>query len=289
MIRRLDLKNIELRQGDILDLDQRLGRFDYVVAHGVYSWVPAPVREHILVLSRQLLRPGGLLYLSFNTLPGWRMRGMLRDILLYACRDADDASTRLERAHAALTRLERSLQQLDALSARYLREEIAQIRKAPPNYLLHEYLAGLFPSTFGEAVEEALADIGDDMEVEQWLDFVGARNFRRALLCRDDARVEDALSLDIFAGFAFSSALVPPPKVDLRRSKPISFREPDGTPVAVRHPLTRALLLEMHAQQPAGDREGCLMELFSLFCHRSVSASPRGRSFGQTICHRPAI
>ncbi|MEW7977964.1 MAG: hypothetical protein AB2814_11250 [Candidatus Sedimenticola endophacoides] len=48
-------------------------------------------------------------------------------------------------------------------------------------------------------------------------------------------------------------------------------------------------LRRVGAGQPAGDREGCLTELFSLFCHRSVSASPRGRSFGQTICHRPAI
>src|SRR5262245_13821082 len=46
--RRLDLKNIELRAGSILDLDDSLGQFDYITCHGVYSWVPKAVQDHIL-------------------------------------------------------------------------------------------------------------------------------------------------------------------------------------------------------------------------------------------------
>jgi len=148
---------------------------------------------------------------------------MLRDILLFACRDIQDVRQKLEAAYAALTRLKRSLAELQALSARYLLEEINYLHSAHPSYLLFEYLAEenhaflfsdfltdimrhrlrylcdtqlsfLFPSTFGSAVETALGDIENDMELEQWLDFVTARNFRRCVLCRDDAAPADELS-----------------------------------------------------------------------------------------------
>ena len=39
----LGLGNIRLIEGDILDLDRSLGEFDYILAHGVYAWVPGPV------------------------------------------------------------------------------------------------------------------------------------------------------------------------------------------------------------------------------------------------------
>lgn len=340
MIDRLGLTNIALRQGDILALGEELGSFDYIIAHGVYSWVPAEVREHLLGLSRALLKPAGLLYLSFNALPGWRMRGMLRDILRFACRESLDARAKLDAANAALTRLEQSLGELQALSARYMLEEIKYLRTAHPSYLLFEYLAEenhaflfsdfladtgrhqlrylcdtqlsfLFPSTFGSAAEAALGDIADDMELEQWLDFVSARNFRRCVLCRDDAAPAAELSLDAFAEFAFGCDLTPPPRLDLRRHKSTPFKQPDGTAVDVSHPLSKALLLEMIEHQPdllhlqqllpgaeqrllrAGGKPAeqaydlCLMELFTLFSHRALSAAPDPENFTREQVSRP--
>jgi len=340
LIDRLGLSNIELRQGDILELGNELGEFDYIIAHGVYSWVPAQVREHLLQLSRSLLKPAGLFYLSFNALPGWRMRGMLRDILRFACRGIEQVEQKLEAAYTALTRLEQSLAELPALSARYLLEEIKYLRSAHASYLLFEYLAEennpflfsdflndmdrhrlrylcdtqlsfLFPSTFGSTVENALADITDDMELEQWLDFVSARNFRRCVLCRDDAKPADELSLDAFADFSFGCDLAPPQRVDLRGHKAAPFRQPDGTKIEVKHPLSKALLLEMLERQPdllpltellpgaqqrlkqAGskmadqDYQLCLMELFTLFSHRALTASPDPKRFPNADASRP--
>ena len=331
-IAQLGLRNIELRQGDIQTLGEELGHFDYIIAHGVYSWVAAEVREKLLSLARRLLNPDGLCYLSFNTLPGWRMRGMLRDILLYACQGIQDVEQRLAAAYAALDRLDAALGDLQALSARYMREEISYLRKAHPSYLLFEYLAqenqaflfsefldhtrrhglrylcdtelaNLFPATFGQATEKALADIDDDMALEQWLDFVSARNFRRCVLCRDDAAPAEELSLDAFAEFAFGSDLKPPQKVDLNRVKAAPFRQSDGNRVDVEHPLSKAMLLEMADRQPdlqrldamlpavqqrmarsggerfAEDYQSCLMELFSLFSHRLLHASPGPLAF----------
>lgn len=279
VIRRIGLANIELRQGDIAELGAELGEVDYIIAHGVYSWVPPAVREHLLGLAAALLAPAGVFYVSYNTLPGWRMRGMLRDMLRYACREAEGAGARLEAAQAALGRLEAAIGGLGTLSARYLTEEIAALRKAPPSYLLFEYLAehnhpflfsdfaadcerqGLkylcdtdlrtgFPSTYGKPVEAALAPIEDGVELEQWLDFVTNRNFRQSLLCRADAETDDAIDLDRFATLAFCADLTGTKRPDLRRLKETPFTTPAGVELKVAHPLTKALLPELAALYP---------------------------------------
>src|SRR6266851_5993395 len=70
------LTNLELRQASILDVDASWGQFDYVIAHGVFSWVPEPVQDKILSICHTNLQPNGIAYISYNTLPGWHMRGM---------------------------------------------------------------------------------------------------------------------------------------------------------------------------------------------------------------------
>jgi SAM-dependent methyltransferase len=68
------LRNVTLCCEDLAALDAALGTFDFIVAHGVYSWVPAPVRDALFALARERLAPGGVLYVSYNVLPGYRMR-----------------------------------------------------------------------------------------------------------------------------------------------------------------------------------------------------------------------
>src|SRR5216684_1854115 len=77
------LTNLELRQASILDVDASWGQFDYVIAHGVFSWVPEPVQDKILSICHTNLQPNGIAYISYNTLPGWHMRGMIRDMMRY--------------------------------------------------------------------------------------------------------------------------------------------------------------------------------------------------------------
>ena len=279
LIRRLGLANIEVRQGDIGEVGAELGRFDYIVAHGVYSWVPEPVREHILVLCRELLSENGVAYISYNALPGWRMRGMLRDMLLHHCRHASTPRARLAAAHGLFDLLDRATKGLDALSARYLRGEIAMLRKAHPSYLYHEFLeetnqpflfsqfaadcarhglqylcdaelATAFPSILGDAAEEALEPITDPLEREQYLDFVRNRNFRQSLVCRAERAVNRGLDLEQFERFAFSALLAPAKKPELGRVRDQAFVALGGEAYAVSHPLTKAALLHLAAAYP---------------------------------------
>lgn len=340
-IDRLGLKNIELWAADVADLTpESLGQFDYVIAHGLYSWVPEPVRAAILPLIRGCLSPGGIGFVSFNILPGWRMRGMLRDILLDAARNRTDPKARIEAAKAALRRLEQGLTGLDGSAANYLRAEMDNLRELPDSYLLYEYLsehnsamlfrdfldrctaAGLrylsdaeparnFPSTYGDGVDAALADIQDGAEMEQWLDFLANRNFREALLIRDDADCDEQIDLGRFAELCFSADLLP---AATSQPEPHFIRPDGGDQLTLRHPLTRYLLDELARHypdavplvavlpkalarfNPANSRleganaeafEAAIAELFGLFARGQLRAMPEPRAARQTIPECP--
>jgi SAM-dependent methyltransferase len=77
------LTNIELRQADILNVDASYGQFDFIIIHGVYSWVPAHVQKKILEIFAERLTENGVAYVSYNTYPGWHFRGMIRDVMAY--------------------------------------------------------------------------------------------------------------------------------------------------------------------------------------------------------------
>ena len=78
----LNLANIQLRAMSILDVNDRLGTFDYIICHGVYSWVPDAVQDTILDICARLLTPQGIALISYNVLPGWHMHGMVRSLIL---------------------------------------------------------------------------------------------------------------------------------------------------------------------------------------------------------------
>lgn len=82
----LGLQNVTFRTQDIRDLDVTDGPFDYIIAHGFYSWVPQDVRDHFMSLIPMLLSPQGVAYVSYNTYPGWHMMGAVRQMMQYRTR-----------------------------------------------------------------------------------------------------------------------------------------------------------------------------------------------------------
>ena len=98
----LGLENVTLRQMDIMEVTPELGEFDYIIAHGIYSWVPAPVREKMLQICGQQLAPQGVAYISFNAYPGWHMLGALREMMLYHVRAVEDPGARVQAARRLL-------------------------------------------------------------------------------------------------------------------------------------------------------------------------------------------
>ncbi len=91
----LNLDNVRVENASILDVDRSWGTFDYIISHGVYSWVPEEVQDRILTISSRNLAPQGIAYISYNTYPGWHMRGMVRDMMLFHANQFPDP----EQAH----------------------------------------------------------------------------------------------------------------------------------------------------------------------------------------------
>jgi len=80
---RLGLSNVTLSRLDLNDFPPSAGRFDYIVAHGLYSWVPGPVRDRLLALIGAHLAPHGVAFVSYNVYPGCYVRRMLWEMLKF--------------------------------------------------------------------------------------------------------------------------------------------------------------------------------------------------------------
>lgn len=222
-IGRLGLGNIRLMQGDLMDLERSLGPFDYIIAHGVYAWVPGPVRDGLLRLCRELLTENGVAFISYNALPGGHLRNMVRDILVEHLPESGD---RLEDVGESLMFLQFVMDarpEGDPWRA-LLEGEMKQLEKKGRDIIFHDELApGYGPVSFAEfvgharrhgleyvceasmppptdpcfdpgraATVKALAG-GDAVRGEQIFDLLRFRMFRETLICR----AEQAVSWDL--------------------------------------------------------------------------------------------
>ncbi len=271
LVEQLQLSNIELLHHDVQTLPDSLGTFDYIIAHGIFSWVPPPVQERLLELCGQLLAPHGVAYISYNTLPGWRGRAMLRDMLLHHCRNLHAPRARLQAAEELLEFLHHGCSGLESPAVDWLKQEVAHLRQASRSYLFHEYLEDtnapllfsdfmqraarhglkylcdsdlytMFPSTLGEPAAQLLEQYGDLLEQEQYMDFLRVRPFRRSVLCREQRDLQRELDLDFMRAYGLTAYLTPreSPAFDAARSQ--SYVSASGKDFAVAHPLTKLAL-----------------------------------------------
>jgi SAM-dependent methyltransferase len=142
------LHNIQFREAAFDDLlhDGALPSFDVIALHGVYSWISAENRQAIIAFIRQRLKPGGLVYISYDTMPGWAGMAPLRRVLVQHASAGGVSEAALEQA---LTFVDK-LKELDARFYRMypiVSAQLDRLRKLPRSYLAHELLtqlAGVF-------------------------------------------------------------------------------------------------------------------------------------------------
>ena len=191
----LGLNNIDLRVADLCDFGEGEGEFDYIFAHGLYSWIPPVIRDRLLAVCGARLAPHGVAFVSYNVYPGRYPRQMLREILLYHLREVEDPSERVSEAR-------RLLAQIDHPEAKALMEQgddtIFHDDLAPFNdpvwfrdFAAHAQRHGL--QYLGEADSHKTFDpslgqmaAADVVEREQYVDFLNLRRFRQSLLCRQE-------------------------------------------------------------------------------------------------------
>ena len=172
IIQSIGLTNVTLLEKDILDIDESFGTFDYIIVHGIWSWVPDIVKDKILSICNVNLSDNGIAYVSYNTYPGWKRLEQLRDIMLYSEKRAKDQNL-LERTLYTKNVLkmvadtmssdERSRTQSD-----YKINNIQRVLNSNDYYVAHEYLEAfndpVYVSEFIErAQKQGCAYIGDEV------------------------------------------------------------------------------------------------------------------------------
>src|SRR5215218_9852340 len=139
-IEALGLRNIELEPLSLMDVGEDFGRFDYVICHGVYSWVPEAVQDRILEICARNLTTEGVAYVSYNTYPGWHARGLARDLMGFHVRRIASAKARATEARTILEGMVRVLPDPESAYGRILSREAGALRAASDSYVFHEHL-----------------------------------------------------------------------------------------------------------------------------------------------------
>ncbi len=211
-VARLGLKNIEFQARSLTELGPADGVFDYIVCHGVYSWIPQAVREALMRVVGERLSPEGIAVISFNVLPGWRLFQVVRDSMILHAGEIDSH----EQRSAQTRRLFDLMEKHGAPDSTYggvWRREARRMADLPNFYLAHElFEENNTPCTFRDFMKEAgrngLAYLGETrplgnipenssegraaiirelsgnelLATEQYIDIVTGRTFRESLL-----------------------------------------------------------------------------------------------------------
>jgi len=279
----LGLENLRLETRSILDMGASDGKFDYIIVHGVYSWVPDRVKEKILGICRNNLAGQGIAYISYNVLPGWQFNKSMRDMMLYRTRHIKDSK---ESTDAALE-LVKTMLDATAESNRFhdvqLRFFGKTLQSFPDvsSYLLHDYMEAdndpLYFHEFAGALKnhglqyicdaeqtdfeldslpaDAAAkfeEVSDNaLDVEQYIDFIKNTRFRRSLICHEAIDVNSDFRLERIEPLFAATDVVPvldSPESPIEEAT--AFKMPGGRQFSTQHSLAQIILRKLSQIKP---------------------------------------
>lgn len=268
--------NASFLQGDIRALPPELTEFDYVIAHGVYSWVPPEVRAALLRAVRERMRPGGVAFVSYNALPGDHIRGVVRGMMKMHTAHITDPRKRLEQARALLALLARVPGEAGDVYRPLLQSEVGRAMQSSDELLYHDDLADIsqpfyFSEFMGAAAAEGLqflceadfssmsvetlpGDIADLLRglaahdliaKEQYLDFLTCRGFRQTLLCHSETPVDRGVTTERLRQLRFVC--------EAKRTEvegPPEFKHRNGSALRTDEPVLLAAMERLIAENP---------------------------------------
>lgn len=273
----MGLENVHFQQMNVMDVDLGFGEFDYILAHGLYSWVPAVVRDKIMAVCGALLSPNGIAYISYNVYPGCHVRKMMSGMMLYHAAGAQGPREQVGKAQEVLAFLSSGKPESVALA-----DELKQLRDRRDYSILHDdlsaennpvyfhefashasahglqYLAEcdfyeMQPYNFPVETQAKLTEFsgGDTIRYEQYLDFLKNRRFRKTLLCRKGVDVQRTPSSDAIREMYLTSVARPVSVIpDIRSDKEEEFRGTKGGALRTGLPLLKAAIVRLGQSWP---------------------------------------
>lgn len=243
IIEKMGLENVRLEEKDILTVDESFGKFDYIIVHGIWSWVPDAVKDKIFSICRNNLTEHGIAYISYNVYPGWKRQEQLREIMYFAGRDVleEPLEARTRKGLDALKALAEILENDKGLGGSGKLPAIQKILNQNTYYVAHEYMEIFndpiyvngfiewanrhrlayigdtdlhvsFVSWMAEHTRERILSLagGDYIAKEFYSDILSDRQFRRSLLCReevgDTVRRDESVAVEVIESLNFRPA-----------------------------------------------------------------------------------
>lgn len=279
---KLQLSNLQLEAMSVVDAANLQGPFDYIICHGVYSWVPDEVRDAILRTIHDKLAPNGIAFVSYNALPGWHFRKGVRDMMVYHGRYFPTVEERAQQARALVdfvgdagATLAAEIPGLAVPS-----QAVASVRdvitRYPDYYVVHEFLESdnrafylyefvdqleahdlqyLGDTTFASMVAGNLpAEIAETLTrisvtavaLEQYRDFLVNRTFKHSLICAKDVVLERSIEPHLARGLNYRIAHPP----GAQGETPESAYGADGRLTGLANATGRAVVAALRGAYP---------------------------------------
>ena len=216
------LDNVSLLQGDILNFDESLGSFDYIIAHGFYSWISDEMKDKLLDIISHHLADNGIAYVSYNTYPGWHTMEEVRQLMLFANRGYDELThkEKVLRGKTVGSLVGAQILNYDNLKERNSKflGALRSVMQKDDYYVGHDHLephndpcyfyqfndhlkahnltyvcdADLTLSmvrTYDESIADKLEKLvpNSQADQEQYLDFMLDTTFRKSIICKENA------------------------------------------------------------------------------------------------------
>ena len=216
------LDNVSLIQGDIMNFDETLGTFDYIIAHGFYSWISDEMKDKLLAIISNHLADNGIAYVSYNTYPGWHTMEEVRQLMLFANRDHDELThkEKVLRGKTVGSLVGSQILNYDNLKERNSKflGALRSVMQKDDYYVGHDHLephndpcyfyqfndhlkahnlsyvcdADLTLSmvrTYDESIADKLEKLAPNSQAdqEQYLDFMLDTTFRKSIICKERA------------------------------------------------------------------------------------------------------
>ena len=291
LVRRTGIENVKCEVMDVRDITKAFGTFDYVLAHGFFSWVPAPVQEKVLTICRDNLAPTGVALISYNTYPAGHIREASRELMLFHLQQNRDTNTLVSCGMDFLQDLQQMINGNDLWKA-LIRAEVERLTKRHTNTVFHDEFSPIYSPVYFKDFVSAAERLGlqflseallEDMinphitpEVErrlnelangdlityyQYLDFVLFRGFRRTLLCHRDIQLKrDALHQGLQRLWIASPLVRSPGALD----GGCEFRNQRGTGTyTTKSPIMLSVLDHLEAIWPNAERFDLLLKQIS--------------------------
>ena len=239
-IDQLGITNLELLEGDVNESHHHLGTYDYIIAHGFYSWVDDETKDNFLRLCKEHLAENGILYMSYNTYPGWHKMDSVRALLKFANKDIDTLNHREKVRHGktVASKLGALMLEYDTVKVQQgpFLQSLRQTLQKQDCYVGHDHLEPVntpvyfhqcmyhmtehgftylcdcdlnlsFPDVYDETLRTKLQDLAphDPLAREQYIDFMLNTAFRKSLFTHKGAtpkRITETSVTD--AGFQHS-------------------------------------------------------------------------------------